>query len=254
LENLIDRSVSAVVVTHLFGNPANLFEIQSICDHYAIPLIEDCAQAVGGDIDGKKLGSFGLISTFSFYPTKNLGAIGDAGAICTNNDEIAERIRKLAQYGWGDQKYEIEISGGVNSRLDEIQAMVLNYRFKNLDNHNKRRKEIVKRYTKSLDGKKTSILTKFENGGACHLAVVLIGENMDRLKIKSKLAELNIETALHYPFLDEAQIGLKNIITQNYSLTNSRKLANNLLTLPCFAGMTNLEIDYVCSTLENYFE
>jgi dTDP-4-amino-4,6-dideoxygalactose transaminase len=254
LEKLIDHSVSAVVVTHLYGNPAKIDEILRICNKFNVPLIEDCAQAIGGMYAGKKLGSFGLMSTFSFYPTKNLGALGDGGAICTNDSEIAWAIKSISQYGWSKKKYEIEFEGGTNSRLDEMQAAVLNHRFPSLDTSNELRKNIIERYTNSLANKETKIITKYKDGGVCHLAILVISDGMTRSGIQSKMKELQIETAIHYPVLDIDQTGFKQKIFNVYDLTNSYSITDKLLTLPCFPQMYESEINYVCDVLEKYFE
>ena len=254
LENLIDDSVSAVVVTHLFGNPAKIVEIQEICRKNKVPLVEDCAQAIGAEYNGRKLGSFGLISTFSFYPTKNLGGIGDGGAICTNDIKVANLAQSISQYGWSTKKYEIQIQNGINSRLDEVQALTLNYRIQTLEESNQARRHIVERYTKALKGKNSRMLTKFDNGGVCHLAVLAIGDKSNRSVIQNQFLENCIETGIHYPKLDSDQVGFESYIKKEYDLLNSRTLIDKIITIPCFAALENYEIDYVCQTLEQYLD
>src|SRR3989338_4412087 len=150
LRRILDRQpVDAVIVTHLYGLLADATEIVRLAHARKIPVIEDCAQAHGAMLRGQKAGSFGDIGCFSFYPTKNLGALGDGGAIVTGRADLAERVRQLRQYGWSS-KYHADLVGGRNSRLDEMQAAVLRVMLPMLDRWNGRRREIAARYTKKI--------------------------------------------------------------------------------------------------------
>jgi len=132
LESIIESGIKAVIVTHLFGRLADITSIHRICSEHGIPLLEDCAQAHGARLAGRMAGSFGAVSCFSFYPTKNLGAMGDGGALCTSDLVIASRIRTLRQYGW-ENKYNVNYPFGKNSRLDEIQACILKVKLRYLN-------------------------------------------------------------------------------------------------------------------------
>src|SRR5262249_4956660 len=145
LEPALTASTKAVVATHLYGLVAEIEAIAVLCADRGIALIEDCAQAAGARRNGRRAGAFGDAAVFSFYPTKNLAALGDGGAVATSSDEIAERVRRLRQYGWG-RKYEIVLAGGQNSRLDELQAAILSARLRRLDDANAARRSIVRRY------------------------------------------------------------------------------------------------------------
>ena len=144
---LARNSVHAVIATHLYGRLADIETITAICRPLGIPVIEDCAQAHGATRNGRAAGSFGIAGCFSFYPTKNLGALGDGGAVTTSDVAIAERLRELRQYGW-DKKYQVSRAGGRNSRLDELQAAFLLAKLPHLDRWNEARREIARRYSK----------------------------------------------------------------------------------------------------------
>ena len=150
---ILKFNIKAVVVTHLFGQVAPIKEIIKICKANSIKIVEDCAQAHGARFENRKVGTFGDVATFSFYPTKNLGAIGDGGAVLTDNDEIALNIVRLRQYGWSE-KYHVDTKFGVNSRLDEIQAAFLVEKLEKLDIWNEERITIARKYFSSFENKK----------------------------------------------------------------------------------------------------
>ena len=152
---MITNNIKVVVVTHLYGQVAPIKAVIELCSKSGIKVIEDCAQATGAQVEGKKVGSFGDISTFSFYPTKNLGAVGDGGAVLTNDGQIAKIVKKIRQYGWGE-KYSVEIENGTNSRLDELQAAFLIAKLDNLDNDEK----LAKIYKSGLNNLTYKILER----------------------------------------------------------------------------------------------
>jgi dTDP-4-amino-4,6-dideoxygalactose transaminase len=248
LAGLLTSEVSAVIVTHLYGNIAKVDEIATFCNSLNIPLIEDCAQAAGGSINGKKAGTFGSISTFSFYPTKNLGGTGDGGALCTDDISLSDNIKKLSQYGWG-KKYNIETFGGMNSRLDEIQAASILEGLKSLDKRNSVRRNIIAKFSDTLVGKASKVLTGHSNGSACHLAIVVLPDGADRKTIRKKIEDNGIQTDLHYPMLDIEQIGLGIQNPFMFNLVNSNILTKRIFTIPCFPELTSAEIELICKTL-----
>ena len=158
IEKLINTKTKAVLIVHLFGKPAKMGRIIEICKKKKIFIIEDCSQAHGAMIKNKKVGSFGDISVFSFYPTKNLSTLGDAGMILTNNKKFFELSKKLRQYGWN--KYRESDVHGLNSRMDEIHAAILNLQVNFLDYYNKKRRIIAEYYDKNLDGKQITLPKK----------------------------------------------------------------------------------------------
>jgi aminotransferase EvaB len=240
-----DPTVKAVVVTHLYGQIGSIQEIVEMCGKYDIPVIEDCAQSFGARKFGKEAGSFGGVATFSFYPTKNLGAAGDAGAVAFSEEPDFNTAAVLAQYGWTD-RYKITVPGGFNSRIDEIQAAILVSREKLVDENNIRRREIVAEYSKFLQSPRF-IFGAQDESFVAHLAIM---HTQNRELDKQKLNSLGIETGIHFPILDHQQPAWSGKF-KYFDLSNSEALVNSILTLPCFPTLTLGEIDQVCNGLKN---
>lgn len=249
----INKNVKAIVITHLYGGIVNIDEVREVLKsngYENISIIEDCAQAHGGMIDSRRVGSFGDIAAFSFYPTKNLGAMGDAGAITTSDENIFKKIKKLHQYGW-DNKYRVEIPFGKNSRMDEIQASILSILLPHLDDYNNKRKYIYNKYRK-FAGSKLKFLEHGDGDYVGHLAVV---KTTTREKFIHFMKSNSVSAEIHYPFLDNEQPGWKNLLTrldQKSNLQTSRRLSQQIVTLPCFPLMTEEEIDYICDLLNKW--
>jgi aminotransferase EvaB len=250
LKPLLSKEIQVVVVTHLFGNVAPVNEIVKMCAEFGIRVIEDCAQAIGGLEYGRRVGSIGDIGTFSFYPTKNLGAVGDGGALSTNDDELAESISRLRQYGWST-KYKIDFQGGMNSRLDELQAAVLRVGLLSLDTRNEKRREIVSSYSSALEGSNIKLVTKFDFGNVAHLAVLLLPNELPRDVFRNYLKEMGVQTDVHYPVLDTEQIGLRTS-NVNISLQNSLSANNRIVSIPLFPGLLSEEVEHVSWGLKNH--
>lgn len=247
LKNHDLSDVSAVVLTHLFGNAiGDIEEIVSFLHKNSIKAIEDCAQAHGAKIGGIYVGTFADISAFSFYPTKNLGALGDGGAIITSNGGIAEAARSLRTYGWKD-KYEVQLPGGQNSRLDELQAAFLIIFLSSLDEDNETRRSIGARYKKSLDA---NLISTFEIDPKVtqvnHLFVI---RTTCRSALIEHLNNQGISHAIHYPYLDTEQIGF---VAKNQNLTNSEVLKYEILSIPVFPELTEMEIQLVIEALRSF--
>jgi aminotransferase EvaB len=237
--------VEAVVLTHLYGLVGNVEEIQSICKKFGAYLIEDCAQAIGAAHNEEPAGSFGDVATMSFYPTKNLGALGDAGAVAARSSVVASRIRRLAQYGWS-ARYCIEEPHGFNSRIDEIQAAILCSRLPTLVASNQRRRLIINRYQESVAPGRYIIGGNGPNFVG-HLAVVVSPRrDEDRLSLE----EHGIQTAIHYPIPDFEQTAWKNVIP-DADCPNTEFLGNAIFTLPCFPRMRDDEVLHVCKALSS---
>ena len=240
------NKIKFLVVTHLYGQVAPIKELLDICIENGIRVLEDCAQAHGAQVDGKKVGSFGDISTFSFYPTKNLGAVGDGGAVLTNNIELAEKVRKIRQYGWG-KKYEVEIENGVNSRLDELQAAFLLEKLENLDTWNKQRISIAEQYTKAFTGAKVKVLSNTLEGVA-HLFVVL---SDNRKELIDHLAKHKIQSAIHYPIADHKQKIYENRF-KDIKLPITEDSVGKILSLPIYPGMKQEDINHIISAVTSF--
>lgn len=238
--NTINKNPKAIIVTHLYGHLANIEEIVKIAQNKSVPVIEDCAQGHGAMRDGKYAGCFGTAACFSFYPTKNLGAFGDAGAVITNNPEIALKLQKLRQYGWGS-KYHIEIPGGRNSRLDEMQAVVLREKLPYLDRWNEERRKIARQYNEAFSGLSVRCPPSLSEDYVAHLYVLRVKH---RSKFRKFFTNKGIATDVHYPIPDHLQPAYQCEQIAG-SLPVTEEACNSVVTLPCFPGMTDAEISRV---------
>jgi dTDP-4-amino-4,6-dideoxygalactose transaminase len=248
LEIAVEKdSLSAILITHLYGNAVDMLRVIEIAKKKKLIVIEDCAQAIGGKSNSLPLGSFGDLSTFSFYPTKNLGAIGDAGAISGNNQVFLERARSLAKYGWAE-KYNISIPGGTNSRMDEIQAAFINLGFDDLEADNNRRREITNLYVTAFKDLDLNIFTKASQDCVAHLFVIELPNSNLRDNLKTYLVKNGIGCDIHYPIPDHKQIGFADWVeVQTLAITES--LSDRILSLPLFPSMTDEEVQEVISTV-----
>jgi dTDP-4-amino-4,6-dideoxygalactose transaminase len=238
---VLDDSVAAVVVTHLYGRMAGIETIAAECGRRGIRVIEDCAQAIGAAGPGGRAGSIGDVAAFSFYPTKNLGALGDGGALATSQPEIAERLGRLRQYGWS-AKYVVEGDGGRNSRLDEIQAAFLRVRLPHVDAWNRRRRAIISRYADAASGTAITVAPASDPAHAGHLAVAL-AERRD--EVRDALSAHGVQTDVHYPVADHRQPAFAHDY-RDVRLPNTDWLQSRIFSLPCFPELTDAEIDQVC--------
>lgn len=239
-----DPGIKGALVTHLYGRLAPVADVLSVLEPLGIPLIEDCAQAHGARSGDRAAGSFGLASAFSFYPTKNLGGIGDAGAVLTNDETVARNAASLRQYGWGD-KYKVERAGGKNSRLDEIQAAVLDVRLRHLDAWNRRRREIAHRYRSGIAHPAVICPPQPGENDCAHLFVIRCPR---RDALAKHLALNGIATDIHYPLPDYRQATMNH----GYSLPITERLAQEVLSLPCFPGLTDIEVDRVIAAVNEW--
>lgn len=243
-----DIQIKAVIVTHLYGRLADIEVIAELCRRHDVRLIEDCAQAHGAMLgDGRKAGSFGDIASFSFYPTKNLGALGDGGAVVCKGNEDAQRVRQLRQYGW-TRKYENGLMGGRNSRLDEIQARMLSLMLPLLDGWNHRRREIANRYSDEIRNPKIEVPAAAGREYVAHLYVV---RTDDRDALKRHLEAEGIQTEIHYPTADHRQPCHAGRY-DNVSLPVTERDCSSVLTLPCFPELTDEEAARVIAACNSF--
>lgn len=247
----LSADTAFVVVTHLYGGVFDVVELRAKMDDAGfpyVPILEDCAQAHGAELRGKKVGSLGDIATFSFYPTKNLGAFGDGGAIVTSDSELAAACDALRQYGWA-KKYDIARPGGRNSRLDEVQAAILSVLLPHLDESNSKRRAILLRYVEAAPVGVRIVESPL--GSVAHLAVLLCS---DRDGLRKHLADRDIGSDIHYPILDCYQSGWQSLPQRNApnGLPVAEASVERLLTVPCFPGMTETEIAAVCEALSTW--
>ena len=244
VKRAINLGVHAVVATHLYGLAiSEISEISDYCKIKGVFLIEDCAQACGAEINGKRVGTFGNAGTFSFYPTKNLGALGDGGAIATSDLEIASGALKLRTYGW-NTKYHVEVLGGMNSRLDEIQASFLRIFLKYLDDENAIRRDIAQLYSSKLQ---VDYFDLQENFGPDYVAHLYVLSSSHRDHYLSALKEANIGHEIHYPVPDHKQA--TSTFTGQLKITE--ELASKTFSIPCYPELIPEELEYIISTLNS---
>lgn len=253
-ENLIEKAITkktkAVLPVHLYGQPANVDKIRSICKKHNLFLVEDAAQAHGTRLNGKQVGTFGEIACYSFYPTKNLGAIGDGGAITTNNAKLAKICREIRDYGQ-KSKY-VHTRFGLNSRLDELQAAILREKLKFLEKDNEKRRKIAKRYIKNLKGVKgvQIILPEKIDDSVFHLFVIKTNK---RDELKKYLADNGIPSLIHYPITIPDQPLFRGKY-ENLEIPVSRRLVKEILSFPCYPLMPAENIDYISKAIVSFFE
>lgn len=236
--------VKAVILTHLYGRLAAMDALLPLCRSRGIAVVEDCAQAHGAqDGSGIRAGAFGDIASFSFYPTKNLGALGDGGAVVTSSEALAARTRQLRQYGWS-AKYTNTLAGGRNTRLDELQAALLLEMLPDLDGWNARRRAVANRYSAEI---RTPALQLPPACGLEHVAHLYVVRSDARdAAVRAQLAELQVQTDVHYPTPDYRQPCLQGKV-DTCPLPQTEAAASSVMTLPCFPELTDAEVDAVIS-------
>ena len=243
LEAELAHPARAVVLTHLYGHMAPVEQVRALCDRHGVALVEDCAQAAGAHREGRYAGSFGDAATFSFYPTKNLGALGDGGAVVTSDASRAEELRRLRQYGWS-RRYVAETAGGRNSRLDEMQAAVLRVRLPLLDAGNRRRRDIAQAYAQASAG--TRVLASAGRDDVAHLVVAVPD---DRSAFTALLDEAGVCWAVHFPLGDHRQPVALADGGDPPTLPTTEWAGDRVVSLPCFPEMTDDEVERVCDAL-----
>lgn len=239
----LSETPKAVVVTHLYGALAPIEDIVRVAHRHGIHVLEDCAQSLGASLDGRRGGSFGDVATTSFYPTKNLGGLGDGGAVFTNNDEIANAARLMRQYGW-QSKYNIQHHHGRNSRLDEIQAAILRVKLPYLDGQNERRRAIHSAYQEAAHGR-AMVLNRSNESFIGHLAV-LVAEN--RKEARAKVETAGVKTEVHYPIPDHRQ-KFPDFTPRKMPLEVTEWATERVFSVPLFPELTDDEVAIVSNAL-----
>ncbi|WGL95361.1 DegT/DnrJ/EryC1/StrS family aminotransferase [Arsenophonus nasoniae] len=248
IEQKITRKTRVILPVHLYGQSSDMLAIMDIAKRYDLLVLEDAAQAHGASIKGKKVGSWGNASGFSFYPGKNLGALGDAGAVTTDDEELAQVIRALANYG-SHVKYE-NIYQGVNSRLDELQAAFLSVKLKYLDKETEYRRNIARNYLEKIKNpaiKLPSISSKEEQSHVWHLFVVTCAE---REKLKKCLSDNDIQTVMHYPIPPHKQLAYSQ--WNNLSLPITEHIHQQILSLPISPVLMDEQVEKIISVCNNF--
>jgi dTDP-4-amino-4,6-dideoxygalactose transaminase len=245
LERAITSRTRAIVPVHLYGQVGDLDAVLALGERLGIPVVEDCAQAHGATLDSRSAGTMGVAGAFSFYPTKNLGALGDGGAVVTNDGALAERMRLLRQYGQADRYHHVD--HGVNSRLDELQAALLRAKLPHLSAGNARRNAIAARYDEALADTPVRPLARLANRThAFHLYVVLAA---DREAFQAALEEHGVATLVHYPRPIHGHPPYAELGHGPASLSNSERLAESVVSLPLYPELADAEVDHVIGVL-----
>ena len=246
IEEKITAKTKVILPVHLYGQLCEMDTINSIAKKHNLIVIEDAAQAHGGKFEESRAGSLSHASAFSFYPGKNLGALGDGGAITTNDDELADVLFSMRNYG-SKVKYENEIIG-VNSRLDELQAAFLNVKLPHLEAENQFRKQIAKQYLSEINNDK--IVLPYWDGSENHVFHLFIIRTSNRLALQNYLKENGIETMIHYPIPPHKQSALSHLNQLSFPITE--KIHNEVLSLPLNSALTENEILHIITILNKF--
>ncbi|MEL1244056.1 DegT/DnrJ/EryC1/StrS family aminotransferase [Flavobacterium sp. DGU11] len=247
IEAAITTKTKAVMIVHLYGRIVFSTALKALAQKHNLKIIEDNAQAIGAEWNGIKSGNLGDAAGFSFYPGKNLGALGDAGAVTTNDDTLAKTIRALANYG-SEEKYINKLQG-LNSRLDEIQAAVLDEKLKYLDKENERRKQVAKYYLENINNPEI-ILPKQPENQKEHVWHLFVIRTKERERLQQHLKDNGIQTLIHYPIPPHKQEAYPQMHHLSFPITE--QIHNEVLSLPISPVMTEEEIKKVVETINNY--
>ncbi|MBR1219663.1 DegT/DnrJ/EryC1/StrS family aminotransferase [Bradyrhizobium sp. U87765 SZCCT0131] len=245
LEQAITARTKVIIPVHLYGHPADMDPINAVAQRHGLKVIEDAAQAHGALYRGRKAGSLGHAAGFSFYPGKNLGALGDGGAVTTDDDELADQIRLIRNYG-SKKKYE-HLVKGCNSRLDEMQAALLRVKLRSLEQGNEARRGIVARYVAELANRGIEVVEPLpDTVSSWHLFVVSAA---DRERLRTHLQDHGVETMIHYPVAPHLQPAYAELDYGGRTFPIAERLQNRVLSLPLFPGMTEQQVDQVLGAI-----
>lgn len=250
IEAKINKNTKAIIPVHLYGQPSQMEDIKSICNRYNLHLIEDCAQAHFAEYKGQLVGTFGIAGTFSFYPGKNLGAYGDGGAIITNDDDLAKKMRMFANHG-ALKKHFHEIEG-INSRLDGLQAAILTVKIKYIDEWNNLRYKNAHIYNNLLS-KINEVTIPQITKEAKHIFHVYEIRVTDREKLIQYLNAHEIETAIHYPTILPLMNAYKYLSYKPEDFPNASSYQSQILSLPMYPELTEEQISYVVENIEKFY-
>jgi len=239
-----DGRLKAIIPVHLYGHPADMPAIMQIARHDNLYVIEDCAQSHGAVINGRKLGQWGHLAAFSFYPTKNLGALGDGGAVVTNDPELADKVRLLREYGWRE-RYVSSVPG-MNSRLDELQAAILRVKLPCLDQGNKRRRQIAHVYNTMLSD--SSLVLPQAKEGTHHVYHQYVVRSKQRDDLRAFLKANSVGTLIHYPVPIHLQPAYQRRVAIDTSgLDHTEQACREILSLPMYPEMADEQVRRVCN-------
>ncbi len=244
-EAALTARTRAIVPVHLYGSGADMLQLRDLADRHDLVVVEDCAQAIGTRILGKPAGSFAEAAAFSFYPTKNLGAYGDAGCVVTSDPDIDQRVREFRNYGYRKRDYSVEL--GLNSRLDPLQAAILSAKLGRVNSWNRRRSAIASRYTEALESLDACVPTIPDYVESAHHLVVFLTDERDR--VRSQLQDCGIETAIHYPYPLHLQPALAHLGYRAGDFPHAEEACAKVVSLPGYPQLRDDEIDRVVDAL-----
>lgn len=251
---LIDEKITSktkvILPVHLYGNPADMDSIMKLANKLKLGVVEDFAQAIGAEYKGKMVGSIGHVNATSFYPSKNLGALGDGGAIVTNDKELAATCRRYRNYG-SDRKYYYE-EVGINSRLDELQAAFLATKLEYLNNWNQQRIELANYYIQQLQELEQLILPTLDSETK-HVFHLFVVRTTQRDALQKFLREEGVETVIHYPIPPHLQIAYKHLSYKKGDFPNTENISETCLSLPLYPGMRIEQVDFVIEKVKDFF-
>lgn len=248
IEEKITDKTRAILVVHLYGQASNMAAIMAIAKKYGLKVVEDCAQSHGAKFDDQITGTFGDIGCFSFYPSKNLGAFGDGGAIVTNDDTIAESVRVFRNYG-SEKRYYNRIVGA-NSRLDELQAGLLRVKLSHMQELEQERKTLCEQYLKGIHNSKIEL--PMTRNAATHVWHQFVIRSKDRNRLMAFLEDRGIGSIIHYPIPPHLSEAYSYLGIKRGELPITEELADTVLSIPLYIGMTEQEQAYVINVLNEY--
>jgi len=249
VEEKITKKTKAILPVHLYGNPADMKPLLKVAGKHKLKVIEDTAQALGAEVGGRKVGTFGNVGITSFFPTKNLGCFGDGGAVFTDDDQIAEEIRLLRVHGAKKKYWHERI--GYNHRLDALQAGILRVKLPYLNGWNERRREIAKRYSDCLKG---IVAVPTIQEGKRHIFHQYTIRTPRRDALQGFLRERGIETLVHYSTPLHLQPVLAHLSYKEGVFPESEKAGREVLSLPIYPELEEEEVEYVCDTIQEFFQ
>lgn len=249
VESKITTKTKAILPVHLYGQPADLKPLQELADRFGLALIEDAAQAHGATYEGRRVGSFGVCGCFSFYPGKNLGAYGEAGAIVTNNDAFAIRVRALRDHAQGERYHHQEL--GFNYRMDAFQGAVLGIKLRSLERWTERRRQVAYQYGQQLRDLPLVVPQNIEDRG--HVWHLFVVRHRERDRIREALMSRGIQTGLHYPIPVHLQRAFADLGHCEGDFPVAEAVARECVSLPIFPNMTDLQQRAVSEALSDYF-
>jgi dTDP-4-amino-4,6-dideoxygalactose transaminase len=248
VRNAVTKRTKAIIPVHLYGHPAKMDAILEIAEENDLYVVEDACQAHGAEYKGQRIGGIGHVTCFSFYPSKNMTVCGDGGAVVTNDDKIAETVRKLRDHGRRD-KYVFELKG-YNLRFNEIQAAIGIKQLEKLPKWNEARRNIAKMYNQTLEG---LVTTPIEETWAKHVYHLYVIRNKKRDDLKEFLSRHGVSTLVHYPIPIHQQPAITSILGHQKSLKITEKYAKEVLSIPMHPTLTEREVEYISDRIKEYF-